>query len=286
MKKCRLGKSCGATCISRLKECLIDLIDPVSGALGKVVKLVSKVTRPLKVAAFNTLQSAFPILTVGLSRIYRRNGFNAKPELVPNRDALEKRKDIVTHPDGKPLILFRGVSDAAFMDQFKGKGEKGGTHFPGKGIHGNGTYAVARGLANRLGSDAQSIQTAIAYSRTPEENAAMKKRREETGSYSGVFPNSRFNNRVAAFAFKNGSNLLIETADDSWEWSKFEKSLTARATKKFGYRFNDVGEAAAALGIDAYRVPGGNNRITGVMDEDYWVIFNRGALVVADDPQL
>lgn len=275
MKKCRLGKSCGATCISRFKECLIDLIDPVSGALGKVVKLVSKVTRPLKVAAFNIAQSAFPILNVGLRRIYRWSGFNAKPELVPNREALEKRKDLMTRPDGKPIIMYRGVSDKSFMDQFKGKGEKGGTHFPGAGIYGNGTYAAARGLNSKDPSDSGAVAISVAYSMTPKEKAASEK--------MGGYLNSQFNDRVTALAFKKGSNIVTETGDDLISWGRFEKSLTDRATKKFGYKFNDVGEAAAALKIDAYRVPG--SRINDG-EEDYWVIFNRGALVVADDPQL
>jgi hypothetical protein len=33
------------------------------------------------------------------------------------------------------------------------------------------------------------------------------------------------------------------------------------------------------LGVHAYRVPQGR-------DEDFWVILNRGALVVAADPQM
>jgi hypothetical protein len=50
----------------------------------------------------------------------------------------------------------------------------------------------------------------------------------------------------------------------------------AKAEEKTGRHYNDVGEAAAALGIHAYHVPQ-----TDTQGEDYWVILNRGAVIAA-----
>lgn len=74
--------------------------------------------------------------------------------------------------------------------------------------------------------------------------------------------------------FDGDSNLKRNRKYNLWA-----SDIVAEARSKLGYEFHDVGEAAAALGIHAYRVPAGN-------DEDYWVILNRGALVVAMDPQI
>ena len=41
-KRCSKGKSCGATCISSIKECLLLLGENVEGALGKVRKLIGR----------------------------------------------------------------------------------------------------------------------------------------------------------------------------------------------------------------------------------------------------
>lgn len=78
-------------------------------------------------------------------------------------------KDILRHPDGKAHILYRGVSSDEFSQQFKGFGEKGGVHFPGKGIYGNGSYASSEPLDGKGGDRSRSIWRALEYARTREQ---------------------------------------------------------------------------------------------------------------------
>ena len=93
--------------------------------------------------------------------------------------------------------------------------------------------------------------------------------------------------RVTAFGFKKDANVIkwqkgadvMEGTDRKWlEW---QEMIHAKAEEATGLTFNSVGEAASALGIDAYQVPNAGG-ITG-LNEDYWVILNRGALMVADE---
>ena len=70
----------------------------------------------------------------------------------------------------------------------------------------------------------------------------------------------------------------IDVIDDMRCDRRFPDDVRDRAEKATGYRFDDVGEAAAALGIHAYQVP--------QQGEDFFVILNRGAVVAAMDSQL
>jgi hypothetical protein len=195
-----------------------------------------------------------------LSDIYRRQGFDARPELVTRRSDLEKRNDIIKQDDGSPMILYRGVTTEGFANQFKGGGDDGNVHFAGKGIYGNGTYA-ATAQPDRVDlTKGQAISTAKGYS----------------GS------NDNAERRVTAFALRSDANVVDfrggtpqSRMDDYGKW---QKEVVAEAKAKTGIKFSDVGEAAAALGIHAYRVP--------QYQEDYWVILNRGAIVAALNPEL
>lgn len=61
---------------------------------------------------------------------------------------------------------------------------------------------------------------------------------------------------------------------DSWRVKTYTE-----ATAKTGYPFSDIGAAAAALGYHAFSVP-------VLQSSDYWVVLNRGAIVVAADSEL
>ena len=94
--------------------------------------------------------------------------------------------------------------------------------------------------------------------------------------------------RVTAFGFKKDARVVTWKQKDmdiwegaSREWTEWEEMIHERAGKLTGLTFDTTGEAAAALGIDAYQVPNAGG-IEG-LDEDYWVILNRGALVVSDE---
>ena len=201
-----------------------------------------------------------------LEKIYEAQGFNAKPELVRSRSDLEKRKDIVREPDGRPLILYRGVSEESFARQFQGSGPVGHRHYPGLGVYGNGTYAAsAGGSQNSLPKNGNFDQTA----------------QRIASSYAGGGRDVK--DRVTAFALRSDANVVqFEGANPALrdlEYSKWSREIRKQASEKFGAEFNDQGEAAAAMGIHAYRVPINS-------DEDYWVILNRGAVIAAQDSQL
>ncbi len=206
--------------------------------------------------------------STNLERIYEVQGFNSKPELVRNRSELEKRKDVYKEPDGKPLILYRGVTEEVYARQFQGSGPEGGKHFPGIGAEGNGSYAASipgstKSPKNRdLEKDAQQI--ALYYT---------QKSKQEKGSP----------NKVTAFALRGDSNIVQFKGPNFNKrhelYSKWVRDITNAAEERFGFAFNDQGEAAAAMGIHAYRVPSSEK-------EDVWVILNRGAVIAAQDSQL
>lgn len=98
-----------------------------------------------------------------LKSLYEKQGFNAKPELVATVDDLRKRKDIVTNSDGSPRIFYRGVTIGEFADQFKGLGSEGGSHYPGKGMFGNGSYAAAPSYNDPEATAGNVIGIAKAY---------------------------------------------------------------------------------------------------------------------------
>jgi len=194
-----------------------------------------------------------------LSEIYDMQGYNAKPEIVFSRKDLENRKDLIQGDDGKALMLWRGVSNLEYSNQFKGIGPDGGIHFQGEGLYGNGTYAA-------------SVSPGSPHKSTPYVTAK---------SYSGT--SDKFQERITVFGIRNDANVVMFDGDDklirSRRYNMWASDIIAEARSKLGYEFHDVGEAAAAMGIHAYRVP-------QTFEEDYWVVLNRGALVVAMDPQI
>jgi hypothetical protein len=194
---------------------------------------------------------------IELSKIYEAQGFNAKPELVAKRSDLENRNDLITRDNGKPLIMYRGVLSEEFADQFRGVGKDGASHFAGKGIFGNGTYAAS---APPKGDDIAAQKTAKEYSgwnSTPAHITAFGIRKDAN-----------------VVDFNQGSSAERTAAFGEW----YAKTLN-QASRKTGVPVDDLGHAAAILGIHAYRVPQDDT-------EDYWVILNRGALVAAANSQL
>jgi SPP1 gp7 family putative phage head morphogenesis protein len=220
--------------------------------------------------------------TTPMGYIYDRQGFNSKPKRVKTFKELQASKDILKAADGENLILYRGVKEKEFALQFKGIGQDGAQHFPGNGIYGNGTYAASRN-----------------YHATGKEVIRQSKRARATAevyatNYTGAFQEVaedlsilQKKERVTAFGFKKDAKVVrwqkgadaMEGTDSKWlEW---QEMINDKAEKATGLTFNSTGEAASALGIDAYQVPNAGG-ITG-LQEDYWVILNRGALVVADE---
>jgi hypothetical protein len=192
-----------------------------------------------------------------LKTIYEAQGYNAKPELVAKRSDLEKRTDLITRDNGKPLIMYRGVMAEEFADQFRGVGPNGGNHFAGTGIFGNGTYAAS---APPKGDDITAQKTAKEYAGwggTPAMITAFGLRRDAN-----------------VVDFNQGSSVERQNAFGSWA-----TDIRSSASQRTGLPVEDIGHAAAIMGVHAYRVPQDDN-------EDYWVILNRGAVVAAADAQL
>ena len=200
------------------------------------------------------------IAAPSLDRAYEIQKFNSRPEVVARRSDLESRDDILRSPDGRPIIAFRGVTEEKFAEQFRGGGPQGDLHYPGGGIYGNGSYAAAasykKGTVSGFNADPNPLRA---------QDTAI--------SYTGAREN--LNGKVTAFAFRKDANIRTF---DNWDRNT-EFRLIQEAEAKTGYKANDAGTAATLLGIHAYNVnqPGG---------EDYWVVLNRGAIIVATDPQL
>lgn len=194
-----------------------------------------------------------------LKDIYEMQSFNSKPEVVLNRSDLGDRKDIVRHPDGRPLILYRGIKEEVYSDDFK----FGDKNFAGKGVLGDGTYAASTPfvptaqVTRDMKDDKWARMTAIEYA---------------GGDYAG-----NLNRKVTAFSLREDANIV--TISDSQNFKTWAADIVDQAKRKTGYYFADPGHAAAALGIDAYNVRHGGG-------EDFWVVLNRGAIIAAANSQI
>ena len=229
---------------------------------------------------------------------WRQKTYNKKPTRVKNIDELKKRTDVVKAADGENLIIYRGVTDEKFANQFKGVGKKASEHYAGNGIYGNGTYAAARNIngpksiVNKANNDALAIAKQYA-GEDPEFNIKLSEAQTQK--------------RVTAFALRKDANIKTWKAgssvkttrksqfhagpDGDWYTENFltwRKETIAKAEKLTGLKYDSVGEAATALGIDAYQIPlplTEMDEVTGVITRstmDYWVILNRSAIIVSD----
>jgi len=229
---------------------------------------------------------------------WRQKTFNKKPVRVKNINDLKKRTDVVKAADGENLIIYRGVDEKKFADQFKGLGPDGDSHYAGFGIYGDGSYAAARNIhgpksiVNKANNDALELAKTYAGERS---------------DLGITLTNSQTNQRVTAFALRKDANVKtwksgasVKTTrksqfhagpDGDWyqeNWVKWVDETIEKAEKQTGLRYKKVGEAAAALGIDAYQVPlplTQMDEVTGVITRttfDYWVILNRSAIIVSD----
>jgi len=195
---------------------------------------------------------------------------------------LQTSKDILKAADGENLILYRGVKEKEFALQFKGIGKDGAQHFPGSGIYGNGTYAASR----NYDATGKEVLRQSQRARTTAEVYASN----YTGAFQEVSEDLSIlqkKERVTAFGFKKDAKVVrwqkgadvMEGTDE--KWLAWQEMINEQAEKATGLTFDSTGEAASALGIDAYQVPNAGG-VKG-LKEDYWVILNRGALIVADE---
>ena len=223
--------------------------------------------------------------------LFWKQGFNKRPDRVKNIKALKDRTDLVKGADGENLLVYRGVSNDKWSDEFKGIGKTGDYYYQGNGIYGNGSYAASRNIHGTKAMVKQGNQNAFDLA----ENY--------TSSYGSTVTAAEKKKRITAFGIKKGANLKTwdkgastkslkgahAFPDSDWYRTTFknwENETIAKATKLTGYKVNTVGEACTILGIDGYQVP------LPLVDEvgdklvhwnlDYWVILNRSAIVVSD----
>jgi hypothetical protein len=195
---------------------------------------------------------------IPLADIYKAQGYDAKPVVVATRGDLERRDDLLKKTNGDPIILYRGVTEQQFADQFRGLGGDGGIHYPGQGIYGNGTYAAS-----------------------PVNNSNRKQAEKTARDYAGSADGT--DARVTAFAFRNDAN--VKTFEGATQQERFDNyaswsfDIQRQARERTGVPVNDTGHAAAIMGVHAYQVPQG-------YEEDYYIILNRGATIQAVDAQI
>ena len=230
-----------------------------------------------------------------LDYIYWRQGFTKKPVRVKNVKELKARKDLYQAADGENLLVYRGVSNDKWSDQFKGKGKQGDLYFAGEGIYGNGSYAASRSIHSTKATLAKGNENALTLAKN------------YTEPYGSKITDAQKEIRTTAFGIKKGANIKtwkkgVSTKklnpkephafpDSEWyetEFKQWQKDIKKEAEELTGLTYDSTGEAAAALGIDAYQIP------LPLLDEakeagqyihynlDYWVILNRNAIVVSD----
>ena len=229
-----------------------------------------------------------------LDYLYWRQGFTKKPIRVKNVKALKSRKDLYQGADGENLLVYRGVSNDKWSDQFKGKGSQGELYFAGEGIYGNGSYAASRSIHSTKATLAKGNQNALTLAKN------------YTEPYGSKITEAQKEIRTTAFGIKKGANIKtwkkgVSTKklnpkeahafpDSDWyekEFKQWQKDIKKEAEELTGLTYDSTGEAATALGIDAYQIP------LPLLDDakggelvhynlDYWVILNRNAIVVSD----
>lgn len=188
--------------------------------------------------------------------IYEAQGFNAKPTIVDSVEDIRFNNNLLKDPSGAPLVLMRGVSSVEFQEDLK----RGSTHYLGKGIYGNGTYFAASAPAD------------------------VKK-----GDYSLEKPNTvakNFGGNVIVAGLKKDAKVWTGTFQ---ELTKLERKLADKYEDIDGELWNmtGLGVKMALEGYDAYLARNTESPYTSAVgagpdDSNFWVVLNRGALVIAE----
>ena len=187
-----------------------------------------------------------------LEAIYARQGFNAKPELVDRVRDLEKRPGMMKGEDGENLIIFRGVSNVEYADQFRG----GEVHYAGRGVYGNGSYSAYATAKSKA-----TTRDDPYYGKNPHRRAID----EALGYGDRTQPRS-----LIAYGLREDARVAVTKNGDD------RRALVERAKRETGYDFGDPGEAAAALGYDAWSHDNSS-------EVQYMILLNRGAAVAATE---
>ena len=201
-----------------------------------------------------------------LDDVYKKQNYNAKPELVKTPQEFFERNDLLMYGDGINRPFFRGVGASKtgddFLAQFQGKGDNGGKHFAGEGIFGNGTYAA---------SSNTSSWRDIRYAFDEAETYTKGVGGGGTDSDMRMSPD-----RVGMFGVKKDAKVLklSDFQQGDFTHSQFVKS----AQRILKTKATDPGELAAAMGYDVVMT----QDQAGNYDQEFWIILNRGKVVSVD----
>ena len=130
-----------------------------------------------------------------LDYLYWRQGFTKKPVRVKNVKELKARKDLYQGADGENLLVYRGVSNDKWSDQFKGKGNQGDLYFAGEGIYGNGSYAASRSIHSTKATLTKGNENALTLAKN------------YTEPYGSKITDAQKEIRTTVFGIKKGANI-------------------------------------------------------------------------------
>lgn len=206
---------------------------------------------------------------LALGDIYEAQGFHGRPRLV---SAAEMDQLLASgHTE-----LFRGIADADrfgpqagltgadFAIQFR----KGDTHYPGLGMHGNGSYTTTWQLEARGYSD-------------PGDSKFRDSAFEDSKHWPGVVrmalpPNARVISQSELRSL-HARELARSAPHESWQRAYARRQVMA-----------DAGRFAAALGYDAIDLgpmsTAGTQIVGAPKTRNHYIILNRSILTVQDYP--
>lgn len=198
-----------------------------------------------------------------LLAIYESRGYHAKPKIMSKKDI----RDYIDTHDKSPH-LYRGARKSSSGQSGKDKMDhfiNDDTHYAGLGVYGNGTYAGESPKKGKYAGLNSGFQTARAYA-SYEKNAIIRctlDSKSKTGNFSSICNNKREFIRNLTTHHNNG-----DISDSEYQYL-FD--LT-----------KDTGRFAALRGYDAFKATdsysGGANQ-----SRPYWVILNRGAMIIQDE---
>jgi hypothetical protein len=186
-------------------------------------------------------------VNAALRKVYEIQGFDSKPTIVDSVEDIRFNNNIMKDDNGRPLVFFRAVDDPLYHEELK----NGDKHFTGTGIYGNGTYFAAQAPADK-GADLGTAVGELYY----------------------------YGNKGIAAGLHKDAKVWTGTYDEL-------KQLSKDLSKKYGGEMN-LGVLMAMEGYDAYlgrntaKGSGFPSYITNEGEPNYWVVLNRGALVIAD----
>ena len=97
-KRCSLGKSCSATCISKSDKCLVDFPEPVSDAVGTVRNLLKKLVKTGEISQDQASEYEARVakeMQPGKREVERNKAFDEFSKMLKDGKVSEEEKDFV-----------------------------------------------------------------------------------------------------------------------------------------------------------------------------------------------